>query len=182
MFPANVNSFFPQFRRDKIKWFFCLGFHQHERLFSALPWMRLKRAWVKQRRAEGGVAGGDRVSLALGTRRNRRLCPIDAVDNKNRTESICCSRTDCAYAVCAHTLRGSEARIQKAAKVGSTVRAAWSLRCESSQPKYSQHLYIEYSPHNSEFPEIKNRKATRWHDETNLIIKPSRDLSLRRAV
>lgn len=142
--------------------------------------MRLKRAWVKGRRAVGGVTGGDRVSLALGTRRNRRLCSIDAVDNKNRTESICCSRTDCAYAVCAHTLRGSEARIQKAAKGGSTVRAAWSLRCESSQPKYSQHLYIEYSPHNSEFPEIKNRKATRWRDETNLIIEPSRDVSLRR--
>lgn len=141
--------------------------------------MRLKRAWVKRRRAEGGVAGGDRVSLALGTRRNRRLCSIDAVDNKNRTESICCSRTDCAYAVCAHTLRGSEARIQKAGNGGSTVRAAWSVRCESSQPKYSQHLYIEYSPHNSEFPEIKNRKATRrdefnYRAESRCVIKTRR--------
>lgn len=161
MFPANVNSFFPQFRRDKIKCFFLLRIPlARETIFG--PAMNEIETGVGERKTGSRRgSGGDRVSLALGTRRNRRLCSIDAVDNKNRTESICCSRTDCAYAVCAHTLRGSEARIQKAGKGGSTVRAARSVRCESSQPKYSQHLYIEYSPYNSEFPENKNRKATR---------------------
>lgn len=146
MFPANVTVFFHNFVETNLSVFFLFLLRiplARETIFG--PAMNeIEKGVGEMETGKKRGRGGDRVSLALGTRRNGRLCSIDAVDNRNRTESICCSRADCAYAVCAHTLRGSKARIQKAGKGGSTVRAA--VRCESSQPKYSQHLCIGYSP------------------------------------
>lgn len=163
MFPANVTVFFHNFVETNLSVLFVV-LHRipltRETIFG--PGLHDIETGVGE--TERGRRG--RASLAHGTRRNRRLCFIDAVDSRNHTESICCSRADCvdcAYAVYARTLRGSNARIQKC------------RRGVKRRSRITRSIFISNIPRaSSEIPEKKNRRATQRRDETNLIIELSR--------